>query len=201
MQANRTTQVADVRDQEWYARSADEVARTRRPRRRIAGGDRGRRLRANRPNALPEEKPKPGWQRFLDEYRSYMQIILIAAAAVSAAVGEWGTAVLLVVLTVLNAVMGLRQQGKAESAMNTLKSLMKATAKVCRDGVVREVPAEDLTVGDVVLIAAADQVPADGRLVEAVALQIDESGPSPRPQCDRARAGPGWWGERLAAVR
>ena len=114
-------------------------------------------LAANGPNALPEEKAKPGWRRFLDEYRSYMQIILIAAAVVSLLIKEWSTAVLLLVLTVLNAVVGLRQEGKAESAMNALKSMMKATARVRRDGVESEIPAEQLVVGDVVLIAAGDR--------------------------------------------
>ena len=75
----------------------------------------------------------------------------------------------------LNAVVGMRQEGKAESAMNALKSMMKATARVRRDGVESEIPAEELVVGDVVLITAGDQVPADGRIVAASALQIDES--------------------------
>src|SRR5215218_1603398 len=133
------------------------------------------RLRANGPNALPEERPRPGWLRFLEEYRNYMQIILVAAAVVSLLIAEWGTAVLLLVLTVLNAVIGLRQEGKAESAMNALKSMLKATARVRRDGDPAEIPAEQLVVGDVVLLSAGDQVPADGRIVEASALQIDES--------------------------
>ena len=94
---------------------------------------------------------------------------------VSLLIAEWGTAVLLLVLTVLNAVIGLRQEGKAESAMNALKSMLKATARVRRDGEAAEIPAEQLVVGDVVLLAAGDQVPADGRIIEAIALQIDES--------------------------
>ena len=75
----------------------------------------------------------------------------------------------------LNAVVGLRQEGKAESAMNALKSMMKATARVRRDGTESEIPAEQVVVGDVVLIAAGDEVPADGRIIAASALQIDES--------------------------
>jgi Ca2+-transporting ATPase len=129
----------------------------------------------NGPNSLPEEKPKPGWRRFLEEYRSYMQIILVAAAVVSLLIKEWSTAVLLILLTVLNAVVGMRQEGKAESAMNALKSMMKATARVRRDGTEAQIPAEELVVGDVVLISAGDQVPADGRIIAASALQIDES--------------------------
>jgi P-type Ca2+ transporter type 2C len=132
-------------------------------------------LAANGPNALPEEKAKPGWLRFLNEYRSYMQIILVAAAVVSLLIQEWSTAILLVLLTILNAVVGMRQEGKAESAMNALKSMMKATARVRRDGSESVIPAEQVVVGDVVLLSAGDEVPADGRIVAASALQIDES--------------------------
>jgi magnesium-transporting ATPase (P-type) len=70
-------------------------------------------LARNGPNSLPEEKPRPGWRRFLGEYRSYMQIILVAAAVVSLLIKEWSTAVLLILLTVLNAVVGMRQEGNA----------------------------------------------------------------------------------------
>ncbi|MGT2527044.1 cation-translocating P-type ATPase [Streptomyces nojiriensis] len=132
-------------------------------------------LAAHGPNALPEEKRTPTWQRFLRQYRSYMQLVLLAAAAVSLLIQEWTTAILLIVLTLLNAVIGLRQEGKAESAMNALQSMMKASARVRRDGREAEIPAEQLVVGDIVLITAGDQVAADGRIVEASALQIDES--------------------------
>jgi P-type Ca2+ transporter type 2C len=164
-------------DGAWYARSPDTVAHTLGvdPAVGLAAGTATERLAANGPNALPEEQPVPGWLRFLQQYRSYMQIILVAAAVVSLLIAEWGTAVLLLALTVLNAVIGLRQEGKAESAMNALKSMLKATARVRRDGEAAEIPAEQLVVGDVVLLAAGDQVPADGRIVEASALQIDES--------------------------
>src|SRR6476469_2150838 len=161
----------------WYARAAEDVAAAvgTDPAVGLSAGTASERLRTGGRNGLPEEKPTPGWLRFLEEYRSYMQIILIAAAIVSMVVQEWGTAVLLLALTVLNAVVGLRQQGKAESAMNALKSMMRATARVRRDGSEAEIPAEQLVVGDVVLLSAGDQVPADGRIIAASALQIDES--------------------------
>ncbi|MGI6876690.1 cation-translocating P-type ATPase [Amycolatopsis sp. 3B14] len=161
----------------WYTRTAEDTTAFFGvdPDRGLSATRAAELLRANGPNALPEEKPRPGWLRFLAEYRSYMQMILVAAAAVSLAIQQWTTAVLLVVLTVLNAVVGLRQQGKADSAMNALKSMMKATARVRRDGQEAVVPAEELVVGDVVLITAGDEVPADGRIVRAAALQIDES--------------------------
>ena len=88
----------------------------------------------------------------------------------SLAIKEWSTGVLLILITVLNAVVGLRQEGKAQSAMNALKAMVKATARVRRDGSEAEIPAEEVVVGDVVLLAAGDDVPADGRIIQAISL-------------------------------
>ena len=161
----------------WYALDPDAVAERleAHPREGLSTEEAQARLTRNGPNALPTEEPTPGWRRFLDEYRSYMQMILVGAAVVSLAIKEWSTAVVLVAITLLNAVVGLRQQGKAESAMNALKSMMKETARVRRAGAEAEIPAEELVVGDIVLLTAGDQVPADGRLIAASSLQIDES--------------------------
>ncbi|HUK67169.1 MAG TPA: hypothetical protein VLW50_00185 [Streptosporangiaceae bacterium] len=103
-----------------------------------------------------------------------MQLILVASAVMSGLVRQWSTAAGLLALTVFNAVMGMRQEGKAESA-NALRSTVKETALVRRDGTEREIPAEQLVVGDVVLLSAGDEVPADGRIIVASALQTDES--------------------------
>ncbi|WP_420715145.1 cation-translocating P-type ATPase [Streptomyces sp. XY332] len=161
----------------WYTRSPEQVVAAFGvdPAVGLSAARAAELLTAHGPNALPEEQRTPAWRRFLAQYRSYMQIVLVAAAIVSLVIHEWTTGILLVVLTLLNAVVGLRQEGKAESAMNALKSMMKATARVRRDGTEAEIPAEQLVDGDVVLISAGDQVPADGRLIEASALQIDES--------------------------
>ncbi|MFC9822772.1 cation-translocating P-type ATPase [Streptomyces erythrochromogenes] len=161
----------------WYTRTPEEVVAAFGvdPAVGLSAARAAELLTAHGPNALPEEKPTPAWRRFLAQYRSYMQIVLLAAAVVSLLIRERTTAILLIVLTLLNAVVGLRQEGKAESAMNALQSMLKATARVRRDGTEAEIPAEQLVVGDVVLIAAGDQVGADGRIIEASALQIDES--------------------------
>ncbi len=132
-------------------------------------------LEQHGPNALPAEAAVPGWRRFIEQYRSYMQIILVAAAIVSLAIKEWSTGVLLILITALNAVVGLRQEGKAQSAMNALNAMVKASARVRRDGSEAEIPAEEVVVGDVVVLAAGDDVPADGRIISAASLQIDES--------------------------
>src|SRR5664280_1069114 len=162
---------------EWYGLSADAVESTLHvdPTAGLSAEQAAQLLAKSGPNALPEEKPKPEWQRFLNEYRTFMQIILVAAGVVSLLIAEWSTAALLFILTVVNAVIGLREEGKAESAMNALKSMMKTTARVRRGGVEAAIPADQVVVGDIVLLTAGDQAPADGRIVQANALQIDES--------------------------
>jgi Ca2+-transporting ATPase len=164
-------------DERWYALDAKDV-----PSKLgvvlesgLSDDEAAKRLNRDGPNALPVEKPPSTIHRFLAEYSSYMQLILVGAAIVSLFIKEWSTAIVLTVITLFNALVGLRQAGKAESAMNALQSMMKATARVRRDGAEAEIPAEQLVAGDVVLIAAGDEVPADGRIVSASALQIDES--------------------------
>ncbi len=175
--AEETREASPPVEQRWYALDPGEVVGKLGVAvdAGLSAGAAAERLKRDGPNALPVEKPPSAVRRFLDEYRSYMQLILVGAAVVSLAIKQWTTAIVLIVITLFNAVVGLRQQGKAESAMNALQSMMKATARVRRDGAEAEIPAEGLVVGDVVLIAAGDEVPADGRIVSASALQIDES--------------------------
>ena len=185
----QTTPQTATAGQNWYSRTPDEVTAAVGvdPATGLTAARAAELLSAHGPNALPEEKPKPGWLRFLEQYRSYMQIILVVAAVVSLLIKEWSTFVILVLLTVLNAVVGLRQEGKAESAMNALKSMMKATARVRRDGAESQIPAEQVVVGDVVLIAAGDE---DDLHVAAVLLE--------EPQPARLRL---LFGQRVRAVR
>ena len=112
----------------WYSLSPEDVAQKLQvdPAAGLGAAKAAELFQKNGPNALPAEKAKPGWRRFLEEYTSYMQIILVVAGVVSLVIGEWSTGGLLFFLTVLNAVVGLREEGKAESAMNALKSMMKA---------------------------------------------------------------------------
>src|SRR6476660_9314518 len=161
----------------WYALSPDEVAQKLAvdPATGVSAAKAAELLKTNGPNALPAEKPPPGWKLFLAQYKSYMQIILVGAALASIVIGEIGTGIAVLLITALNALGGLRQQGKAESAMNALQSMLKTTARVRRDGTEVKIPAEQVVVGDVVLLAAGDDVCADGRLIEATSLQIDES--------------------------
>jgi P-type Ca2+ transporter type 2C len=163
--------------EKWYALSPDDVVARFGidPASGLTAAKAADLLKSSGPNALPAEKPAPGWKRFLAQYRSYMQIILVAAAIASIVIGQISTGVAVLLITALNALGGLRQQGKAESAMNALQSMLKTTARVRRDGIEIKIPADQVVLGDVVLLAAGDDVCADGRLIEASSLQIDES--------------------------
>jgi P-type Ca2+ transporter type 2C len=161
----------------WYSMSVAEVTNSLGvdPAQGLAAAKAAEVLTRDGPNALPTEKPPSRLLRFLGEYKSYMQIILVGAAIVSLVIKQWTTAIVLIVITLFNALVGMRQEGKAESAMNALQSMMEETARVRRDGVEAQIPSDEVVVGDVVLIAAGDQVPADGRIVSSSALEIDES--------------------------
>ena len=161
----------------WYAISPDAVAQKLGvdPASGLSAAKAAEVLKTDGPNALPADEPPPGWKLFLAQYRSYMQIILVGAAIASLLIGQIATGVAVLLITALNALGGLRQQGKAESAMNALQSMLKTSARVRRDGSEVKIDADQVVVGDVVLLAAGDDVCADGRLVEATSLQIDES--------------------------
>lgn len=131
-------------------------------------------------NKLTEGKKTPLILRFLSQFADPMIIILIAAAVISAITSvlqkEFPSDVIIIMFVVIvNAILGVYQESKAEKAIEALQKMAAATTKVLRDGKVCEIPSEDLTVGDVVLLEAGDAVPADGRIFESASLKIEES--------------------------
>lgn len=131
-------------------------------------------------NKLAEGKKTPLILRFLSQFADPMIIILIAAAVISAITSvlqkEFPSDVIIIMFVVIvNAILGVYQESKAEKAIEALQKMAAATTKVLRDGKVYEIPSEDLTVGDVVLLEAGDAVPADGRIFESASLKIEES--------------------------
>ena len=128
------------------------------------------------PNKLAEAKKEPGWQAFLRQYRDLMQLVLLGAAVVSiVALQEWSTGLVIIGLTVLNAVLGLNQEGKAAESVAALQKMLLIHAHVRRGGERADIPAEELVPGDIVTFEAGDKVPADGRLVLAATLEIEEA--------------------------
>ena len=128
------------------------------------------------PNKFAEAEKEPRWRAFLRQYRDPMQIVLLVAGIVSMFLpNQLATGVLLVLLTVFNAILGLNQEGKAEASVAALQKMMVVKAKAHRSGEIVEVPMEELVPGDVVNVEAGDLVPADGRIVRSATLEIDES--------------------------
>ena len=133
------------------------------------------------PNKLKEAE-KPGfWKRFLTQLKDPMLIILLAAAGVSALTGaiagesEWAETIIILAVVLLNAVLGVLQESKAESAIEALQTMTAATCKVLRDGKMAVLHSDELVPGDVVLLEAGDAVPADGRIIESASLKIEEA--------------------------
>ncbi|HEX5040559.1 MAG TPA: cation-transporting P-type ATPase [Candidatus Limnocylindria bacterium] len=128
------------------------------------------------PNRFAEAKKESGWSKFVRQYRDPMQIVLLAAALISLIViRDRGTALLLLGLTLLNAVMSLNQEGKAEASVAALQKMMIVQSRVRRNGVLEQIPAEQLVPGDIVAVEAGDRIPADGRIIKAATLEVDES--------------------------
>ena len=128
------------------------------------------------PNKLEEAEKEPGWRAFLRQYRDLMQLVLLGAAIVSmVALQEFGTGLVIIGLTVLNAVLGLNQEGKAAESVAALQKMLVIRAHVRRGGQLAEVPAEELVPGDIVVFEAGDKIPADGRLLVAATMEIEEA--------------------------
>ena len=133
------------------------------------------------PNKLKEAE-KPGFRkRFLTQMKDPMLIILLAAAGVSALTGaiagesEWAETIIILAVVLLNAVLGVLQESKAEAAIEALQTMTAATCKVLRDGKMAVLHSDELVPGDVVLLEAGDAVPADGRIIESASLKIEEA--------------------------
>jgi Ca2+-transporting ATPase len=170
--------MTDVSQPKWYNMAVDAVAAQLQvdPARGLSAAEVQQRQGKYGPNRLAAKKKEPGWQAFLRQYRDFMQIILVAAAAVSGLlIQDWGTARMLLILTVFNAVLSLKQESKAEASLAALEKMMKNIARVRRDGQAIEVDAEELVPGDIVLFEAGNRVPADGRLFVAATLEIEEA--------------------------
>jgi P-type Ca2+ transporter type 2C len=163
---------------DWYSLDATSVAHELAvdPGRGLSADEARSRLGTTGPNRLTAAKKESGFQAFVRQYQDFMQIVLLVAAAINQLVtGDTATTVVLAGLTVFNAIIGLRQEAKAEESVKALAQMMKTVARVRRDGEVIEIDAGDLVPGDIVLMEAGNVVPADGRIFVAATLEIEEA--------------------------
>jgi Ca2+-transporting ATPase len=160
----------------WHRKKTEEViAETRTSMQGLSSAEAQRRLRESGPNALTEKPAKSPIMMFLDQFRDFMILILIAAAIISGFIGDVSDTVAIIVIVVLNAVIGFVQEYRAEKAMAALKRMAAPSAVVLRDGKTAAVAAPEIVPGDVVIIEAGQVVPADMRLVETALLKVDEA--------------------------
>ena len=200
MSAVMTPNVEPDVEADWYGLSADDVCRRLDvdPATGLSAAEVVKRREQYGSNKLAEEAKEPSWRAFLRQYRDLMQLVLLGAAIVSiVALQDVSTGLVVIGLTVVNALMGLHQEGKAAESVAALRQMLIMTARVRRDGERVEIPAEELVPGDIVGFEAGDKVPADGRILVAATLEIEEAGltgrehargQEPRPGHRRRRA-------------
>ena len=138
------------------------------------------RLAKNGRNKLAEAKKDSLIKRFFQQMADPMIIILLVAAAISAALAvvqneSFADVIIILFVVIVNAVLGVYQESKAEKAIEALQQMAAATSKVLRDGKTVTIRSEELVVGDVVLLEAGDAIPADGRVLESASMKVEEA--------------------------
>jgi magnesium-transporting ATPase (P-type) len=141
----------------------------------LSSAEAAARLTQHGPNELPEEAHKPMWKVFAAQFASPLIYILFVAAVISFAMGHASDAMVILVVVLINAVIGAVQEGRAEHSMAALRKLSSLKVRVVRDGRETLIEARELVPGDILLLAAGDQVGADARLLEAAALEATEA--------------------------
>lgn len=161
----------------WHAQASSAVLQTLGvdPHQGLTSEEASARLKKYGFNALPELPPVPLWKRLLEQLKSFVVLILIGAAVISLALGDWIEAGAIIAIVVLNAFIGALQESRAEQALRSLKKMAAPEAQVLRDGVRKTIPARELVPGDIVILEAGSIVPADLRLLETAQLRVDES--------------------------
>jgi Ca2+-transporting ATPase len=161
----------------WYSQDITQVAQ-----KLNTNSDKGlemneviSRLKEYGANALKEPPKRSLLSMFVEQLKEVLVLILIVAAAVSGALGEWEDTIVIMIIVILNAGLGVFQEQKAEEALKALKNMTKAAIKVKREGKVTQDEVENLVPGDVIILDAGDSVPADARLIEAATLRINEA--------------------------
>jgi Ca2+-transporting ATPase len=162
---------------DWHLREADVLAREHgvNPATGLQEQQVTERFHQHGANALPASAGRGMWPLVVDQFSDFMILVLIAAAVISGVVGDLVDTLVILVIVMLNAAIGLVQAWRADRALAALQQLSAAQATVLRGGQVQQVPAHALVPGDIVLLEAGNQVPADLRLIEIAQLQLDES--------------------------
>ena len=161
----------------WFKKTSEEVLKELNSNalNGLSSTEAKERLETNGENKLSEKKKKTIFQLFFAQINDIMIYILLIAALISGIIGEVSDAIIILIVILVNALIGLIQESKAEKALDALKELSTPKAIVKRDGELKEIPSEEVVVGDIVIIDAGRYIPADLRLLESANLKIEES--------------------------
>lgn len=141
----------------------------------LSSAEAAKRLAAQGANVLQSKKKIRPIGIFFAQYKDIMTLILLVCTAVSLFMGEYVEAIAIAVIVLMNGILGFVQEFRTEKTLEALKGMASPTAKVFRDGKLTGVPASELVCGDVVLLETGDRIPADGRILDSVSLESDES--------------------------
>ncbi len=160
----------------WHAKSAETVLESLATTPNgLTAREAARRLSEQGPNRLPEPKGRGPLLRFLYQFHNVLIYVLMAAGLVTATLGHWVDTGVIFGVVLVNALIGVVQEGKAEDALKAIRQMLSPNAMVLRDGRQITIPAEALVPGDIVLLQSGDKVPADLRLLQTRGLQVQES--------------------------
>jgi magnesium-transporting ATPase (P-type) len=163
-------------DRAWHATNTGEIlSQNKTAPEGLNSAEAARRLAEHGPNRLTPPKKRSALMRFLLQFHNVLIYVLLAAAAVTAALGHLLDTGVIVGVVVINALIGFLQEGKAEKSLDAIRNMLSLHAIVLRDGHRQEIAAEDLVPGDIVLLSSGDKVPADLRLIERRNLRIEEA--------------------------
>ena len=174
----QTTSTSGGSQAVWHTLAVNDALRAEGvdPSTGLSAAEVAERTRQYGPNKFATEEKESTWKRFLRQYQDPMQIVLVVTGAVTLILlRQLGTGIIVLGLSLFNAIMGLNQEGKAEASVAALQKMLIVKTRVRRDGQVVQLPAEELVPGDIVLMEAGDRVPGDGRLLKAATLEVDES--------------------------
>ncbi|NSW51258.1 MAG: cation-translocating P-type ATPase [Anaerolineae bacterium] len=169
--------MADVTQTKWYSLKPEDAVNQIKSSSEagLSSGEAARRLAEYGPNQLAEKRPPTFLEMLLDQFNDFLVIMLIVAAVVSAVLGEYIEAGAIMAIVILNAVLGVVQEGRAAQALAALKKLAAPEAQVLRDGKRINIPSAELVPGDIVFLEAGNFIPADLRLVDAMNLRVEEA--------------------------
>ena len=160
----------------WHSKNIDEVYKSLQTSKEgLSDAEAAKRLEKNGPNELRQKPSKKIWQMLWSQITDPMVLILIGAAAFSFILKEWTEAFVILTIVVLNAVIGIVQEKKAESSIQALRSISAPNAQVLRQGEESIIPANEIVVGDIVFLEDGSMIPADMRLIESVNLKVQEA--------------------------